>query len=389
MPERVLLQLDSLGSPIWLNPSQREAPARSGWPPEGTEVQLLLPAERVLLTQAPRVARSEGLLRQALPFAVEERLATPVEQLHFAFSGRGDALDLAVVEADWLREQLAQLASRGLHVVSACSEASLLPPAAPGEGVLVVADGRALLRSPQGAVLCERVELLPDLLALFAAPGSPPCEWSVFLCEGAQSAGLPAALSTRAQAAPTLLRLLGRQLLSTPPAPDLLQGPFAVRLRGDALPWLKRAAVIAALAVVLAFSQAVVERQLLASRIDSQRSEMAELLRQSLPGVSTVVDPRAQLEIEYTRLQRGAGGDDALALLAQIAPSIAGSSRYTLESIDYRNGALDLTLRAPDVATLDGLRETLAALGLAAELTSATPGQGGVEGRISLRGGRA
>jgi len=230
---------------------------------------------------------------------------------------------------------------------------------------------------------------LPDLLALFAAPGSPPCEWSVFLCEGAQSAGLPAALSTRAQAAPTLLRLLGRQLLSTPPAPDLLQGPFAVRLRGDALPWLKRAAVIAALAVVLAFSQAIVERQQLASRIDSQRAEMAELLRQSLPGISTVVDPRAQLEIEYTRLQRGAGGDDALALLAQIAPSIAGSSRYTLESIDYRNGALDLTLRAPDVATLDGLRETLAALGLAAELTSATPGQGGVEGRISLRGGRA
>jgi general secretion pathway protein L len=389
MPERVLLQLDSLGSPIWLNPAQREAPLRSGWPPAGTEIQLLLPAERVLLTQAPRVARSEGLLRQALPFAVEERLATPVEQLHFAFSGRGDPLDLAVVEADWLREQLAQLASRGLDVVAACSEASLLPPSAADKGVLVVADGRVLLRGPQGAVLCERVELLPELLALFAAPGAPPFEWSVFICEGSQSVALPAALSTRAQAAPALLRLLARQLPLTTPAPDLLQGPFAVRLRGDALPWLKRAAVIAALAVVLAFSQAIVERQLLASRIDSQRAEMAELLRQSLPGISTVVDPRAQLEIEYTRLQRGAGGDDALALLAQIAPSIAGSSRYTLESIDYRNGALDLTLRAPDVATLDGLRETLSALGLSAELTSATPGQGGVEGRISLRGGRA
>lgn len=388
MPERVLLQLDSLGSPSWLHPAQRDAPVQSGWPPVGSEVQLLLPAERVLLTQAPRVARAEGLLRQALPFAVEERLATPVEQLHFAFSGRGDPLDLAVVEADWLREQLSGLAARGLHVQAAYSEASLLPASAPGEGVLVLAGERVLLRGPQGAVLSERVELLPELLALSGSSDERPVEWNVFLCEGSRPVALPAALAARAQPAPGLLRLLARQLQSLS-APDLLQGAFAVRLRGDALPWLKRAAAVAGLAVLLAFSQAVVERQLLASRIEGQRLEMAALLRQALPDARTVVDPRAQLEIEYARLLRGAGGDDALALLARVAPSITGSTRYTLESIDYRNGALDLTLRAPDVATLDGLRETLAALGLAAELTSATPGQGGVEGRISLRGGRA
>ncbi|MFY8136132.1 MAG: type II secretion system protein GspL, partial [Aquimonas sp.] len=92
MPERVLLQFDSQGEPGWLESARPEAGPRSGWPPAGREIVLLLPAESVLLTRAPRVARSEGLLRQALPFALEERLATPVEQLHFAFSGAGDAI---------------------------------------------------------------------------------------------------------------------------------------------------------------------------------------------------------------------------------------------------------------------------------------------------------
>ena len=55
-----------------------------------------------------------------------------------------------------------------------------------------------------------------------------------------------------------------------------------------------------------------------------------------------------------------------------IAPSLAGSSRYTLEAVDYRSGAIDLTLRAPDVATLDGLRETFVALGLAVPAASAS-----------------
>lgn len=387
MPERVLLQFDPQGEPSWLDLARPEAGERRGWPPAGREVVLLLPAESVLLTRAPRVARSEGLLRQALPFAVEERLATPVEQLHFAFSGAGDPIDLAVVDAQGVRDALAALESRGLNAVAAYSEASLLPPVEPGHGLLVLDGERVLLRGAEGTVLAERIALLPSLLGVFSGVAAPQA-WTVIRCGDTSLEGVPAALALQAQGVPSRLALLARQLAS-PRGPNLLQGEFAVRLRGDALPWLKRAAAVAGLAVLLAFSQALVEYRQLDARIESQRVEMAELLRQALPEITTVVDPRAQLEIEYTRLIRGVGGDDALALLGRVAPSLSGSSRYTLESIDYRNGALDVTLRAPDVATLDGLREALGALGLAAELTSATPGQGGVEGRISLRAGRA
>lgn len=57
--------------------------------------------------------------------------------------------------------------------------------------------------------------------------------------------------------------------------------------------------------------------------------------------------------------------------------------------MEYRNGALELVIRGPDVATLDNLRETLAAMALQVELTSVNPGSGGVEGRLRIKADRA
>jgi general secretion pathway protein L len=113
---------------------------------------------------------------------------------------------------------------------------------------------------------------------------------------------------------------------------------------------------------------------------------MEQLLRSAVPGLTRVVDPRAQLAAEETRLGRSTGGG-VLPLLARIAPSLSGSGRYTIDGLEFRGDTLELVIRGPDVATLDGLREMLAALSLQVELTGATPGTGGVEGRLRIRSG--
>jgi general secretion pathway protein L len=69
---------------------------------------------------------------------------------------------------------------------------------------------------------------------------------------------------------------------------------------------------------------------------------------------------------------------------------VAGSGRYTLEGLEYRAGTLELVVTAADVAALDQLRESLASIApLQVELTAATPGSRGVEGRLRVRGGAA
>ena len=56
---------------------------------------VLLPSEDVLLLRAPRVAKQRRQLEQAIPYAVEDQLAAPVEQQHIVLSDRieGDGVE--------------------------------------------------------------------------------------------------------------------------------------------------------------------------------------------------------------------------------------------------------------------------------------------------------
>jgi general secretion pathway protein L len=77
-----------------------------------------------------------------------------------------------------------------------------------------------------------------------------------------------------------------------------------------------------------------------------------------------------------------------LRVLAQIAPVLGSTSRIQTRGMEFRNGSLELGLRAPDVATLDAVRERLAALpGLKVVVTAANPGQDGIDGRIRIGSG--
>jgi type II secretory pathway component PulL len=133
----------------------------------------------------------------------------------------------------------------------------------------------------------------------------------------------------------------------------------------------------------------VLELRALQARQAQASDAMAALYLQLVPDASRVVDAEAQLALALDRLRGGAGSSGALPMLARIAP-VLGDARYSLDLIEYRDGGLELLVRGPDVAALDALREALSTqLGVAVELTSAVPGQGGVEARYRVRGAGA
>ncbi len=172
--------------------------------------------------------------------------------------------------------------------------------------------------------------------------------------------------------------------LAGPPPINLLQGEFEpVRRREAALvPWRWVAGLsVAALALTLIF--ALTERWALAARVAAQRQEMTDLYRMAVPEATRVVDAEQQLR---AALGAGSGsGDEALRLLGIAAPVLAAAVGVQLDAFDYRAGQLELVLLAPDVARLDALRGQFQAAGLRAELSAATPGSRGVEGRVMLR----
>jgi type II secretion system protein L len=259
----------------------------------------------------------------------------------------------------------------GLSVDACHAEWQLLP----GEGKrLWLEQGRAILVDPQRA-LCLPEAALEELAGWLAAQGwelQTLPRWRVGRCLEPAEQVVEAPLATLATG-------LGRRPF------NLLQGAFAPRrrsLRQQRL-WRLAAALLLA-AASLATALPAIERRQLEAHVVQRQQAMAQLLRQTLPAVTRVVDPVAQMR---SALRQSAGAGDGLQLLGRIAPLLAGGSRITLDALEYRNQVLDLTLIASDVATLDALRERVVSQGLQAELTAANPGSQGVEGRLRVAGG--
>lgn len=368
------------GSSEWLSLSREGAVLQgpqAGLPAAAAEhTTLILPAEEVLGLRAPRVARNVVQLARALPFAIEEQLAAPVEQQHVAFdaAGNGEGVAVAVVARERIEARLAALSAAGIAADAAFAEWQLVE-----DGAGWQEHDRLVLRDAERA-LCLPLADLPALADWLARNGLAPAERRVARVDG------PVLEDVADQPVDAALPELARRLRRAP-ALNLLQGPYTPRRRSETVQrgW-RIAAILAGIAVLLGLALPAVEQRALQQHTAQRQQEMERLLRQALPDVQRVVDPVAQLR---GALQGRGAQSDALGLLGRVAPLLAGGTRLTLDAVEYRSGALELVVIAEDVASLDSLRERLAQQGMQVELTGANPGSSGVEGRLRVRGGGA
>lgn len=392
MPFRHLIRFAPDGSSQWLALDRNGrvlAGPLTGLPTaQAEEVVVLLPAETVTLLPAPRVAKQWRQLEQAVPFAIEESLTVPVEQCRVAIADTGlpEQVTAAVIGNARLAGFVEVLDAAGIAPDRIIPESWLLP-VSEAEATLLLDGSRAVLRHAQAGALAgdtndELSQWLEWLVPKWPAERQLTCVGDAAALSDQRLEGTGIAL--RRESVDWSLVYLAKRLGQAPEL-NLLGGAFAPRKTGRASALWRIAAIVSGVAVLLLFAQTVLETTQLKRRHATQRLEMEAELRQALPGVSRIVDPKAQLLGELSRRQ-GAGGEGVLTMLAAIAPVISGSGRYTLDGMEFRGGTLDITLRTDAVATLDSLRETLAALpGFAVELIAVTPGGGGVEGKLRLR----
>lgn len=386
MSQRLLIRLQTSGRHTWLAPGAIAATA--GLPPvqalaRAQQVIVLVPATEVLLLEAPAVSRNRAQLIKAVPYALEDQLAQPVEELHFALAARVDGpnVGVAAVARRRLKSWLEELAAAGVHPDVLFAESLALPL-----GHLLIESGNAQLRlGPWRAAAME-----PDLLAEwleFADDGNLP-EIEVFDTRFQPPQPLPLTPRAYHERQGDALALLARGLGAELPL-NLLQGEYAPRHRSaPAARWWRLAALAGGGVLLLAFAQLILERQVLAGESARLEAAMHNVLVQSFPEMEKVAgDPPALMKSALARLGGGESSGGLLRTLGQIAPVLGSTTRLTTRGMEFRNGVLELAVTAPDVPTLDSLRERLATLpGLKVELTAANPGQNGVDGRMRLSG---
>jgi general secretion pathway protein L len=392
MSERLLIRLAPDGRLSWLAQGADHGAlsgAVAGAPPAAElerqrPVIVLVPAEDVLLLEAPAISRLRAQLARAVPFALEEQLVQPVEELHFALAPQAQdgRIGVAVVARATVQRWLQQLESAGVLADVLVPESLLLPKAS----VLVEPD-RATLRLDAWRSTTTDTAGLVDWLSLFASEF--PAGLAVFDARDAARLALPLPVTEYHGRLRDALAALSVCFRGEPEL-NLLQGDFAPRHRAAPAQRLWRVAgLFAAAAVVLGLGYGLVERSLLQRESERLDDAMHAQLVQSFPDMEKVAgEPARLMHSGVARL--GGGGDTSglMHLLGQIAPVLGSTTRLVTRGMEFRNGNLELSVSAPDVPTLDSLRERLAALpGMKAELTAANPGANGVEGRIRLAGG--
>jgi general secretion pathway protein L len=331
------------------------------------EIVLVVPGEEVLLAEAnlPPV-RQTARRRQAARYALEDRLATPVDELHFALGARrGDGITpVAAIARARMAEWLQTLRTHGAEAAAAIPDYLCLP--VPGDGAwrIWLLDGRALVRcGDRAGFACER-ELLPDLLA--AGDGDRP-RLEVLAEDGDAERALLERLREHGSETDTefvekaadmnahLLAGAGEH-----PALDLRQGEYAPvsRLENWWPPLRATAALFASWLVLTLTTQAISYWQL-RQEADTLHARSEAAFREAFPRVERIRDLRVQAE-EELRALRGDGAAGTLFALLQATAEAGGGGGLHIESLQYREGALYLSLSGKDIQALERLRSGFA-----------------------------
>lgn len=367
---------------------------------QGRRVVVLLPGSEITLAEPELPVRGSARIAQAVPFALEEYLASDVEALHFAVGARpagAVGTPVAVVSRSTLERWLAQCDAAGLELSAAYADTAAVPAA--GAGCTLLLDGSQLyVRRHDGLPYLLDAEPLGAALEL-ALPG-PAAEgeagehvtFYTTTAEYERQRDLIEGLRSRTATLQVKLLPDGPLPLLATQAVDgagvnLLQGPYAPRssLRTRMREWRLPAALAAAVVLVFVGSHAALWwKQSRAERaLDAQ---IAEIFAQALPG-QPVVDPRAQMQGALGA--GGLAGGGLLPAMSVIAQAMAQAPAARLRSISFRNNVIELNLTAPSIESLDGIKQGMNRDGITAEIQSANPNGPVVDGRLQLRLGPA
>ncbi len=365
---------------------------------QGRRTVVVLPAADVTLARPdlPPV-RGANRIAQAVPFALEEHLASDLENLHFAIGQRdasSSATPVAIIARSTLERWRAQWDAAGIRPDAAYAESSLIP-SAPNALVLVLDEGTLHVSRTNAAVYALDAEPLSLALDLALGEQTEAGEHVTFYVSTADYEthketieGLRARTATlQVKLLPDgTLSLLASQVPVARPI-NLLQGLYAAptsfgsQLKQWRLPAALAVATLVAFISVQGFKLWQLHRA--EKQLDAQ---IAETFNQILPG-QPIVDPRAQIQ---GVLGRAGGGNGALLpAISLLAQAIAQAPATRVQAISFRAGVLELHLVAPNVEALDGIKQAMSRDGATVELQSANPRDQMVEGRLQVRLGAA
>lgn len=412
MSESLVIRLSADKAPQWMvcdGDGQVIVPAVSGELAQATamstgrRVAVIVPPGEALATDSDAPAKSAAKLQQVVPFALEERMADELENLHFAVGARpagGGRVPVVVVERKRIDGWLAELRAAGLAPHAIYSEATLLP-AIPGQMIALLDGDTLTLRTAEAPPLVLPALSIVDAFEMAlavqfsAVAGLEPAPLGLIVYSGHDEwqAHQDAVDALRERFTGVKIQLLpaGPLALLAPAAAggdvvNLLQGPLAVASPLE-LGW-RSWRIAAALAGVLFFvhlGARFVELSQLKKTETQLDSGIQQAFRAAMPGQQNANGARRRVEQRLTELQSGGGAGALLPALVAVAHARGAAQDANIEGITFRNGTLELRIIAPTAASLDAIGQQLRAGGWQADIKGGTVSGDIYRGRLQVR----
>lgn len=355
----------------------------------GKGIRLYAPAQDVRLLSAAVPAKQASKAVLAVPYALEDQFAEDVETLHFAIAATPDARGewpVAVVAEQHMRDWLAPFNARGLVPDALIPETLALPWRGDGRWTVLAEPGHLTVRTgPTAGFGC-----LEEDLELFLG-----------LAEGETKQALLILITqdvdidfTKLERDIELLPGLGHPLEAlvrhyrSAQSINLLQGPFALR-RALARQWAawKVPALLLASVFLLGVIGNAITAAVLGAQAAKQEQANVDRFNTLFPGKGgSKNNVRVQLGQIEDGLKGGTHSASLLTLIDAFTAGLKAAPSLQVQGMQFREGALYLSLSGTDLSALDQLKTHFAAGqgGAKLDVQSANSGENGVQIRIKL-----
>ena len=369
----------------------------------GCRIIVLAPGADVLLATANIPAGNRQRTMNAIPYALEDQLATDVDNLHFAIGERfnNTRVHTAAIDRAHLDRWLEQLRQAHIEPDVITSEILALPWLDSGSAttwVILINGNQALVRTGQQTGWVADIDNLDALLRIALQEtgheSSPPKPEQVRVIRSTHTPPFAELLVDTGivinieQSDESALAILGRGY-NEKNAINFMQGAYNRREQLGKLwkPWRPALAMFAVLLMIQG-GMTVADYMRLKTESDTLTEQIAQTYLRTFPDARKVVNPRAQME---QRLKALRGGDTEtggfISLLASIGQPLKETPGLEIQRINYSEGKVNLALVIGDLQGLDQLKQRLSTqTGLAINIESAASRDSKVEARLQITG---
>ncbi|WP_290651310.1 type II secretion system protein GspL [Aquisalimonas sp.] len=366
----------------------RDALPALGANAQGRDIVVLVPTEEVLLTRVSIPTHNRQRLLQAIPYALEDQLASDIDDLHFVPGQRmaDGTCPVAVVEHARMEAWLDALDAAGLQPKRMLPDALAVP--LQDDAWAGVVDGeRFLIRTgPSTGFAGETVNLAVLLDAALADAETQPPQRLVLNGDTLDAATVEDVLALEQQQRPADAVLA--EGIAGGGGLELRTGRHVGRheQRARWRPWIPAAALLVAFVLVDA-SRVVVERWQLQRELASLDARVETIFRDVFPDATRVAAPRERMQTHLNRLRAGErpADGDILDTLLVVGPHLR-ENHFRLGGLSWRSDTLELELTARTLQELDALQQTLDGEDtLNVEIRQARSQDDEVQGRLLIR----